>query len=227
MTKQRRYDDEFKRTAVRMVLEDGLSQRAVERNLGLTHGLLKVWVRKARAQQPAAGGGTAAAQEVDVDKLLVENECLRRDNAIKKASSGQLLDRPNHVFGFIARHRSMFGVQEMCRVLQVSRSGYYAWLKAQSSPRRQAAAELAAQVIDLHRASDGTYGVRRIYHELRARGVQIGRDRVWRVMQRAGLRARAAAEVHRHDRQQPSTSDGTESAPAATQRSGAEPHLDG
>ena len=39
MTQQRRYDDEFKRMAVQMVLEDGLSQRAVERNLGITHGL--------------------------------------------------------------------------------------------------------------------------------------------------------------------------------------------
>ena len=39
MTQQRRYDDEFKWMAVQLVLEDGLSQRAGERNLGITHGL--------------------------------------------------------------------------------------------------------------------------------------------------------------------------------------------
>lgn len=73
-------------------------------------------------------------------------------------------------------------------MLQVSRSGFYAWLKAQGSPRRRAQAQLTAQVIDVYHASHGIYGVRRVYHELRARGVQVGRDRVWRVMQRAGLR---------------------------------------
>jgi transposase len=98
MTQQRRYDDEFKRMAVQMVLEDGLSQRAVERNLGITHGLLKEWVRKARAQQPAAGN-PAAAQDVDVGKLLKEMERLRRDNEILKKAVAVFSIDPNRYSG--------------------------------------------------------------------------------------------------------------------------------
>lgn len=99
MAQQRRYDDEFKRMAVQMVLEDGLSQRAVERNLGITHGLLKEWVRKARGQQPTAGTSLAAPQEVDVGKLLKENERLRRDNDILKKAVAIFSIDPNRYSG--------------------------------------------------------------------------------------------------------------------------------
>lgn len=76
----------------------------------------------------------------------------------------------------------------MCRVLKVSVSGYYAWRKRPHS--RQAAQDraLSARIVAIYRHSDGTYGCPRIYQQLRAEGVQVGHNRVARLMRVAGLR---------------------------------------
>ena len=75
----------------------------------------------------------------------------------------------------------------MCRVLEVSPSGYYAWRKRPASKRTQEDARLLRQIRTAHLASDGTYGVPRIYVELVEAGVEVGRDRVARLMREAGL----------------------------------------
>jgi putative transposase len=75
----------------------------------------------------------------------------------------------------------------MCRVLEVSASGYYAWRKRPLSARARADVELGAEIQAIHRESRGTYGAPRIHAELAARGVRVGRKRVARLMRRAGL----------------------------------------
>ena len=75
----------------------------------------------------------------------------------------------------------------MCRVLEVSTSGYYAWRKRPASKRAQADAILLRQIRTAHAASDGTYGAPRIHAELVAAGVEVGRERVARLMREAGI----------------------------------------
>lgn len=75
----------------------------------------------------------------------------------------------------------------MCRVLEVSPSGYYAWLKRPPSPRAQEDAKLLKRIRDIHRRSKGTYGAPRIHAELAADGVHVGRKRVARLMKAADL----------------------------------------
>jgi putative transposase len=75
----------------------------------------------------------------------------------------------------------------MCRVLEVSASGYYAWRKRPASQRAQEDAVLLRQIRTAHEASRGTYGVPRIHAELRAAGVFVSRKRVARLMREAGL----------------------------------------
>ena len=75
----------------------------------------------------------------------------------------------------------------MCRVLGVSTSGYYAWLKRQSSRRSREDAILTDRIRWIHLRSRGTYGSPRIHAELREEGVHVGRKRVARLMQAAGL----------------------------------------
>ncbi|WP_417911092.1 transposase, partial [Candidatus Electronema sp. PJ] len=53
----RRYDSDFKRKAVRMVVEEGVGIREVERSLSITFGVLKGWVEKHREHQDAAFAG--------------------------------------------------------------------------------------------------------------------------------------------------------------------------
>ncbi len=75
----------------------------------------------------------------------------------------------------------------MCRVLEVSPSGYYAWLKRPPSRRAQEDAKLTARIRQLHQRSKGTYGVPRIHADLVAEGWRVSRKRVARLMKAANL----------------------------------------
>ncbi|MDQ4037202.1 MAG: IS3 family transposase, partial [Actinomycetota bacterium] len=80
-----------------------------------------------------------------------------------------------------------------CRVLQVSRSGYYDWASRRPSARDNEDAYLLDVIIDVHRAARGTYGARRVHAELTlGRRLSVGRGRVERLM-----RCHRLAGVHR------------------------------
>lgn len=80
-----------------------------------------------------------------------------------------------------------FPVTQMCRVLGLSTSGYYAWLKRAPSARSQANSELIERMKQIHRSSRETYGRPRIYAELRAEGEVVNHKRVARLMREEGL----------------------------------------
>ena len=82
----------------------------------------------------------------------------------------------------------MHSVCILCRVLQVSRSGYYAWSKRGPSLRQIADEALLKQIVEIHRASRETYGVPRVHAVLRRdHDVHCSRKRVWRLMHEAGI----------------------------------------
>ncbi len=85
-------------------------------------------------------------------------------------------------------HAGRFSIAAMCRALEVSCSGFFAWITRQPSARARADALLAEQISRIHRESHGTYGAPRIHFELTARGVRVGRKRVARIMREKGLR---------------------------------------
>ena len=80
----------------------------------------------------------------------------------------------------------------MCRVLSVSRSGYYGWRDRPPSDRAQADARLAADVRRVFGEHKGRAGAVRIAKQLRTEGQRVGKNRIARVMQAEGLRAKAA-----------------------------------
>jgi transposase InsO family protein len=92
-------------------------------------------------------------------------------------------------FQFVDDHRDAFGVKRLCRVLGLSRSGFYRWSAAAPAreARLRADEELAARIEAVHTESDGAYGSPRITAELRARGVAVNHKRVERVMRRRGI----------------------------------------
>ena len=81
----------------------------------------------------------------------------------------------------------------MCRVLGVSRSGLYAWLRRGRSERERADEALTNRIRVVHEASRGTYGSPRVHRALRRDEVRVSRKRVERLMQRANLRGRIRA----------------------------------
>jgi putative transposase len=90
-----------------------------------------------------------------------------------------------------------------CRVLKVSRSGYYEWLHRPLSQRELDSAYLANTIVDVHTASRGSYGTPRTHAELRlGMGVRVGRKRVARLLRLVG-RAGIGGNTHRNRRKQP------------------------
>jgi putative transposase len=91
------------------------------------------------------------------------------------------------VFRFVAAEEANFDVAVMCRVLGVSRSGYYAWKSRPASPRAVANTALMGEIRRVHTESDGTYGSRRVCLQLREEGRVVNRKRVERLMRVEGV----------------------------------------
>lgn len=89
---------------------------------------------------------------------------------------------------FIEMHRQEFEVTLMCRLLAVSRSGYYAWRQRQPSAREMADTQLLQEIKKLFTASGQTYGSPRIHIELSEQGMGCSRKRVERLMRENGLK---------------------------------------
>src|SRR3954452_22332649 len=85
-------------------------------------------------------------------------------------------------------------VEVACGVLDVSWSGYYAWRDRPPSPRAVRHAWLTDLIREVHVASYGTYGAKRVYAELTlGRGIEVGHNAVAMLMQRAGIAGRNGA----------------------------------
>ena len=84
-------------------------------------------------------------------------------------------------------HQEQYPITTMCRVLEVSTSGYYAWLKRPPSRRAQEDEALTQRIKKIHTRSKGTYGAPRIHAKLAQEGVHVGRKRVARLMRRAEI----------------------------------------
>ena len=88
---------------------------------------------------------------------------------------------------FINAHRERWGVEPICEVLQVAPSTYYAALSRPASARQLRDAELRTEIGRAHQRNFGVYGVEKMWRQLLREGVEVGRDRVGRLMNELGL----------------------------------------
>jgi len=88
---------------------------------------------------------------------------------------------------FIDVEKAAYPIRLLCRVVGVSRAGYYAWARRGPSRRATADAALTEEIRRIHSTSRQTYGSPRIHAALCAQGTRVSRKRVVRLMQRAGL----------------------------------------
>ncbi len=91
----------------------------------------------------------------------------------------------------------------MARLLEVSASGYYAWLTRGPSKRAVADADLLARIRAIYMRSRGTYGMPRVHAELSAQGIHVGRKRVARLMRIASLCGVSRRRWHSTTRRRP------------------------
>ncbi len=88
---------------------------------------------------------------------------------------------------FVKDHEREYPVKALCSLMEVSRSGFYAWRNGTPSPRVVANELLSEQIAEIHQRSRKTYGAPRVHQELRRCDVFVGRKRVARLMQEGGL----------------------------------------
>jgi putative transposase len=111
-------------------------------------------------------------------------------------------------YRFIREHQQEYSVTTMCRVLEVSVSGYYAWKQRPVSARQVADEWLSTRIRQVHEATHQVYGSRRIRAELAEQGQSCGCKRVVRLMRKLGLWVR-------HRRHRTTTTDSQQSDPVA------------
>jgi putative transposase len=95
-------------------------------------------------------------------------------------------------FQFIQAHARIFHVVTMCRVLEVSKAGYYAWSARPLCERMKADRVLSARIRAIQAEVRQRYGSPRVRMELRALGFACGKKRVARLLKAAGLNAKPA-----------------------------------
>lgn len=90
-------------------------------------------------------------------------------------------------FVFIDAEKASYPIRILCRVLQVSRSGYYAWRTRMPSARDLEDERLRPKVVEAFKTGRGTYGSPRVHAELLDQGFEVGRKRIARLMREMGL----------------------------------------
>ena len=101
-------------------------------------------------------------------------------------------------YAFIQKHESEFAVRNLCHMLRVQRSGYYAWIKQPKSARQQEDERLLGLIKQFWLESGCVYGYRKIYKDLREHGGRCGVNRVARLMKQEGLKAQVGYSKPRY-----------------------------
>jgi len=92
-------------------------------------------------------------------------------------------------FRFVEAEAAQFPVSLLCRVVGVTRQGFYAWKRRPPSARELADRGLAERIKQIYVESEEIYGAPRIYSELKlGDGIQVGKKRVARLMRQLGIR---------------------------------------
>lgn len=98
-------------------------------------------------------------------------------------------------YQFIQSQQEYFSRERMCRLLEVSRSGYYSYKKDEPSERKAENNMLSAQIRTIYDESKMRYGSPRVHAELGVKGYRCGKNRVARLMKQNGLKAKASRRV--------------------------------
>jgi transposase InsO family protein len=107
-------------------------------------------------------------------------------------------------FSFIHAEKAFFSIAALCRLLGVTRQGYYAFAKCPASARVDDEVALQQRIKELHAESRGTYGSPRMWHALRAEGWRICKRTVERAMRGLGLQGRMPRRWRATTQQNPS-----------------------
>ena len=175
----------------RTVADSGRPIAHVARDLGIHHESLRKWVRRAEADAGVRKELLSTEEREELKALRGEVRELRPGQ--RHLEVGVCLFRrrarptPDEVSSYIEEHRERFGVEPICKILEVSASAYYQRRKGERSARSLEDERLTRLITEIHEANYCAYGYRRMWITLQPAGEEVGRGRVARLMREAGI----------------------------------------
>ncbi|MER7817764.1 IS3 family transposase [Streptomyces sp. NPDC096153] len=220
MAAPKKYSDELRERATRMVMEarkdpagrTGAIRRIAEQ-LDVHPEALRTWVKRAETDE-GLREGTTSADAARIAALEREVKELRRANAILKSASGFLRRGagPSTALrvAYIDQYKGEFGVQPICDALkgtdaEIAPSTYYAATARPPSARSLRDAELTEEIRVIHADNYGVYGARKVHAALLRKEWTVARCTVERLMRADGLRGVSRAKGPRTTRPAPET----------------------
>ncbi|WP_418134144.1 IS3 family transposase [Acidihalobacter ferrooxydans] len=206
MNKAKKYSPEVRERAVRLVQERRgeypslwSAVESIAPKIGCSANTLHEWVKRVEIDA-GARPGTTTAEAQRIKELERENKELRRANEILRTASGffrpggarpqaQVVSR----YAYIDQHRDAFGVEPICRVLQIAPSAYRRHAARRRSPALRSARDrrdetLLPEIERVWQANQQVYGAVKVWKQLRREGIAVARCTVERLMRRQGLR---------------------------------------
>ena len=119
-----------------------------------------------------------------VRELEMEREHLKKSRNLVRSGNEC---RSEQIFGLVKAYQAQYPVWNLCQILGVSSSGFYAWLKRPPSRRRLSDIMIGDRLEAFHRESDGNYGRPRLHADLREHGIAISGKRVARLMRERNI----------------------------------------
>ena len=174
---RQKYTKEFREQAVKLVSEQNLTVPEAAKRLSMSGQTLSNWVFKARQGKLAGMDGNRKP----VTDLQAENTKLKRELAearmerdILKKATAYFAKASLRGHAFMTTLRPQYPLTVVCRVFDVSRSGYHAFRSRTPSQRTQDNARLAVAIEAAHVRTRETYGPQRLQDELRDDGFKAG-----------------------------------------------------
>ena len=177
-----RFTTEFKREAVRLVLSSGRPRTEIAEDLGVGLSSLTRWIGQYRGEEmpPEIRDDLQA----ELKRLRKENAVLRQERDILKKATALLREGGKSMrFALIDAEKAEFPVRTMCRVLDVSESGFFSWKGRPASQRQR---DDMIYLAHIRIAFESEYGSPRMHRDP---GLSIGRRRTARLMRERPGRA--------------------------------------
>jgi len=128
-------------------------------------------------------------EEAAIRRLRKELEDVKEERDIFNKSLGRIFQTELVKHLFIERHRGIYRLMKMCKVLELSRSGYYASRNRKPGKHWNENDLLLGRIQEIHQKSRMVYSSPRITAELREQGARCGKNRIARIMKDNGIRA--------------------------------------
>ncbi|UOY93290.1 IS3 family transposase [Ectobacillus sp. JY-23] len=186
----KRYDEDFKKQTVQYLVSEGKSVAQVARELKISVDTLHGWKKKYTKEPEIQSLQVFSSEEHELREMRKRIKDLEEENAILKKGDALLRERPSVRYQFIHEHRFEYRLEKMCKVLHVSRSGYYKWRDRDESQRDKQRKEWTVQVKEVFLRSHQLYGSPKVAKKLNQEGVSISQRTVARIMKAEGLKSR-------------------------------------